>query len=67
MMTKTPQNMPRLAARKKKSVIRVQEERQEQGGYICPIRTVFCGGVWYVGEIEGKPALQEAYEMGKRV
>ena len=67
MMTKTPQNMPRLAARKKKSVIRVQEERQEQGGYICPIRTVFCGGVWHVGEIESKPALQEAYEMGKRV
>lgn len=29
--------------------------------------TVFCGGVWHVGEIEGKPALQEAYEMGKRV
>lgn len=29
--------------------------------------TVFCGGVWHVGEIEGKPALQEAYEIGKRV
>ena len=67
MMTKTPPNMPRLAAGKEKSVIRVQEERQEQDGYICLIRTVFCGGVWHVGEIEGKPALQEAYEMGKRV
>lgn len=29
--------------------------------------TVFCGGVWDVGEIEGKPALQEAYELGKQV
>lgn len=29
--------------------------------------TVFCGGVWHVGEIEGKKALQEAYEMGKQV
>ena len=29
--------------------------------------TVFCSGVWHVGEIEGNPALQEAYEMGKRV
>ncbi len=29
--------------------------------------TVFCGGVWHTGEIEGKPALQEAYEMGKQV
>lgn len=28
--------------------------------------TVLCGGVWHVGEIEGKPALQEAYEMGKQ-
>lgn len=27
--------------------------------------TVFCGGVWHVGEIEGKQPLQEAYEMGK--
>lgn len=67
MMTKTPPNMPRLAAGKEKSVIRVQEERQEQDGYICLIRTVFCGGVWHIGEIEGKPALLEAYEMGKRV
>lgn len=29
--------------------------------------TVFCGGVWHVGEIEGKRALQEAYEMGRRI
>lgn len=29
--------------------------------------TVFCGGVWHVGEIKGNPALKEAFEMGKRV
>lgn len=29
--------------------------------------TVFCGGVWHVGEIKGKPVLQEAYEMGKSI
>ena len=29
--------------------------------------TVFCGGVWHVGEIKGNPALQRAYEMGKQV
>lgn len=29
--------------------------------------TVFCGGVWHVGEINGNPALQEAYELGKTV
>ena len=29
--------------------------------------TVFCGGVWHVGEIKGKAALQEAYDMGKNV
>lgn len=28
--------------------------------------TVFCGGVWHVGEIKGNPALSEAYEMGKQ-
>lgn len=28
--------------------------------------TVFCGGVWHMGEIEGKQALQDAYEMGKK-
>lgn len=26
--------------------------------------TVFCGGVWHVGEIAGSPKLQEAYRMG---
>ena len=29
--------------------------------------TLFCGGVWHVGEINGNPKLQEAYEMGKQV
>lgn len=29
--------------------------------------TVFCGGVWHVGEIKGKPAIQEAYQMGMKV
>ena len=29
--------------------------------------TLFCGGVWHVGEIKGNPKLQEAYEMGKLV
>lgn len=29
--------------------------------------TLFCGGVWHVGEIKGSPKLQEAYEMGKQV
>lgn len=29
--------------------------------------TVFCGGVWHVGEIKENPALQTAYEMGKQV
>ena len=28
---------------------------------------VFGLGVWHVGEIKGKPAMREAYEMGKRV
>lgn len=28
--------------------------------------TVFCGGVWHVGEIKGNPVLQKAYEMGKQ-
>lgn len=28
--------------------------------------TVFCGGVWHVGEIKGKQALQKAYEMGRQ-
>ena len=27
--------------------------------------TLFCGGVWLVGEINGSPKLREAYEMGK--
>ena len=66
MMTKTPQNMPRLAARKKK-IRNSGTGGKTRTGYICPVRTVFCGGVWHVGEIEGKPALLEAYEMGKRV
>lgn len=26
--------------------------------------TVFCGGVWHVGEIKGNPSLKKAYEMG---
>ena len=29
--------------------------------------TIFCGGVWHVGEIKGKAALKEAYEMGENV
>ena len=29
--------------------------------------TVFVGGVTSVGEIQGHPALQQAYEMGKNV
>ena len=29
--------------------------------------TVFCGGVWHAGEIEGNPALQEAYDMGRSI
>ena len=29
--------------------------------------TLFCGGVWHVGEIEGNPPLRQAYEQGKRV
>ncbi len=29
--------------------------------------TVFAGGVTSMGEIEGHPALQKAYEMGKKV
>ena len=29
--------------------------------------TVFCGGVWHTGEIAGKPALRQAYEMGRQV
>lgn len=29
--------------------------------------TLFCGGVWHVGEIEGNPTLRQAYEQGKRV
>ena len=28
---------------------------------------VFGLGVWHVGEIKGHPAMQEAYETGKRV
>lgn len=28
---------------------------------------VFGLGVWHTGEIKGKPALQEAYEMGKNI
>lgn len=28
--------------------------------------TVFGTGVWHAGEIKDKPAMQEAYEMGKR-
>ena len=27
--------------------------------------TLLAGGVWKTGEIQGKPALQQAYEMGK--
>ena len=27
--------------------------------------TLFCGGVWHVGDIKGNPALQQAREMGK--
>lgn len=26
--------------------------------------TLFCGGVWHVGEIEGNPTLRQAYEQG---
>lgn len=29
--------------------------------------SVFCGGVWHVGEIKGNPALREAYEMGRSI
>ena len=29
--------------------------------------TVFAGGVTAVGEIQGRPALEKAYEMGKRI
>lgn len=29
--------------------------------------TLFCGGVWKVGEIKGNPALDKAREMGKAV
>lgn len=29
--------------------------------------TLFCGGVWHVGEIKGNPALQKAYLMGKNL
>ena len=29
--------------------------------------TVFGLGVWHTGEINGNPALQEAYEMGKQI
>ena len=29
--------------------------------------TLFCGGVWHVGEVEGNPTLRQAYEQGKRV
>lgn len=29
--------------------------------------TLFCGGVWHVGEIKGNPALQKAYQMGKQI
>lgn len=29
--------------------------------------TLFCGGVWHVGEIKGKPVLDEAYKMGMNV
>ncbi len=29
--------------------------------------SVFCGGVWLSGEINGKPALKEAYEMGQSI
>lgn len=29
--------------------------------------TVFGTGVWHAGEIKDKPAMQEAYEMGKRI
>ena len=28
---------------------------------------IFGLGVWHVGEIKGNPAMQEAYETGKRV
>lgn len=28
--------------------------------------TLFCGGVWLMNEIKGKPQLAEAYEMGKK-
>lgn len=28
--------------------------------------TVFCGGVWHMGEIKGNPKLAEAYEMGRQ-
>lgn len=29
--------------------------------------SLFCGGVWHVGEIKGNSALQRAYEMGQSV
>ena len=29
--------------------------------------TLFCGGIWHVGEIKGNPVLQQAREMGKLV
>lgn len=29
--------------------------------------TIFCGGVWHVGEIKGKEAMKEAYNMGAQV
>lgn len=28
---------------------------------------ILATGVWYIGEIEGHPALQEIYEMGRQV
>ena len=28
---------------------------------------ILATGVWYIGEIEGHPALQETYEMGRQV
>lgn len=30
-------------------------------------RTVFGLGVWHKGEIDGHPALKEAYDMGKNL
>lgn len=29
--------------------------------------SLFCGGVWHMGEIKGNPALEKAYEMGRSV